>query len=81
MNKRASPPPVEVKGLHKSFGPQKVLNGIDLVVPLGETVAILGRSGTGKSVFLKLLIGLQHPDAGSIVVAGQDITGLEMNSF
>ena len=81
MKKNATQPQVEVKGVCKSFGPQKVLNGIDLAVPLGETVAILGRSGTGKSVFLKLLIGLQQPDAGSIRVAGQEITGLALDAL
>jgi phospholipid/cholesterol/gamma-HCH transport system ATP-binding protein len=72
-----SNPPVVVKGLRKSFGAQKVLNGIDLAVEKGETVAVLGRSGTGKSVLLKLLVGLQPPDAGSICIQGEEITGLE----
>src|SRR5258706_7584776 len=81
MKNKATQPQVEVKGVCKSFGPQKVLNGIDLVAPLGETVAILGRSGTGKSVFLKLLIGLQQPDAGSIRIAGKEITGLAMDAL
>ena len=69
---------VVVKGLKKSFGRQKVLGGIDLTVSEGETVAILGRSGTGKSVFLKLLMGLQPPDAGSIRIHGQEITELDV---
>jgi len=73
--------PVEVKGLCKSFGQQKVLNGIDLCVARGETVAILGRSGTGKSVLLKLLIGLQPPDSGSIRISGQDITRLNVHQL
>jgi phospholipid/cholesterol/gamma-HCH transport system ATP-binding protein len=72
-----SNPPVVVKGLRKSFGAQKVLNGIDLAVDKGETVAVLGRSGTGKSVLLKLLVGLQPPDDGSICIQGEEITGLE----
>jgi phospholipid/cholesterol/gamma-HCH transport system ATP-binding protein len=72
-----SNPPVVVKGLRKSFGAQKVLNGIDLAVEKGETVAVLGRSGTGKSVLLKLLVGLQPPDSGSICIQGEEITGLE----
>jgi phospholipid/cholesterol/gamma-HCH transport system ATP-binding protein len=72
-----SNPPVVVKGLRKSFGAQSVLNGIDLAVDKGETVAVLGRSGTGKSVLLKLLVGLQPPDAGSICIQGEEITGLE----
>src|SRR5690349_8333080 len=69
--------PVEVKGLTKSFGEQRVLSGIDLSVAQGETLAILGRSGTGKSVFLKLLIGLQKPDRGSIRIHGQEITNID----
>jgi phospholipid/cholesterol/gamma-HCH transport system ATP-binding protein len=69
-------PPVTVKGLAKSFGEQKVLNGIDLAVAQGETVAVVGRSGTGKSVLLKLLIGLHKPDAGNIWIYGQEIAKL-----
>jgi phospholipid/cholesterol/gamma-HCH transport system ATP-binding protein len=68
---------VVVRGLRKSFGDQKVLNGIDLAVGRGETVAVLGRSGTGKSVLLKLLVGLQQPDQGSIRIEGQEITRLD----
>jgi phospholipid/cholesterol/gamma-HCH transport system ATP-binding protein len=67
---------LEVKELHKSFGAQVVLNGIDLRVARGETVAVLGRSGSGKSVLLKLIIGLQKPDSGSIEVHGARITDL-----
>ena len=55
----------------------KVLNGIDLSVARGETLAVLGRSGTGKSVLLKLLIGLQKPDAGSIRINGKEIADLD----
>lgn len=69
--------PVSVKGLRKAFGEQTVLNGIDLAVANGETLAVLGRSGTGKSVLLKLLVGLQEPDAGSIQICGQQIQDLK----
>jgi phospholipid/cholesterol/gamma-HCH transport system ATP-binding protein len=69
--------PIVIEDLHKSFGEQKVLNGIDLVVHGGETLAVLGRSGTGKSVLLKLIVGLQKPDSGSIRVLGQDIAKLD----
>jgi phospholipid/cholesterol/gamma-HCH transport system ATP-binding protein len=69
--------PVEITDLRKSFGPQKVLNGISLTVPQGQTVAVLGRSGTGKSVLLKLLVGLQPADSGSVRIAGQEITGMD----
>ncbi|MHB8655538.1 MAG: ABC transporter ATP-binding protein [Terriglobia bacterium] len=72
-------PAIAVKDLRKSFGGQKVLNGVNLQVARGETLAILGQSGTGKSVFLKLLIGLLKPDSGSIEVAGKELKGVEMN--
>ncbi len=61
-------------GVHKSFGENHVLNGIDLTVQEGETLVIIGRSGCGKSVFLKHIIGLMKPDAGTIIVDGRDIT-------
>src|SRR5215469_12274508 len=78
VNERAEPP-IRVKDLHKSFGDQIVLNGIDLEVAQGETLAILGRSGTGKSVLLKLIIGLQRPDSGTVRIHGQEITGLSLD--
>jgi phospholipid/cholesterol/gamma-HCH transport system ATP-binding protein len=65
--------PIVIRGLHKAFGRQVVLNGIDLTIERGKTVSILGQSGTGKSVLLKLIIGLQKPDSGSIEIEGQDI--------
>ncbi|MBI4459009.1 MAG: ABC transporter ATP-binding protein [Acidobacteria bacterium] len=67
---------VVAEGLRKSYGQQVVLDGIDLRIGQGETVTVLGRSGTGKSVLLKLIIGLQKPDSGSIQVHGQEITEL-----
>jgi phospholipid/cholesterol/gamma-HCH transport system ATP-binding protein len=73
--------PVRVKGLSKSFGRQKVLKGIDLEVARGETLSVLGRSGTGKSVLLKLIIGLQKPDSGSIHVHGEEVTKLPMKEL
>jgi phospholipid/cholesterol/gamma-HCH transport system ATP-binding protein len=73
--------PIAIKGLHKSFGDQTVLNGIDLTVEPGENLAVLGRSGTGKSVLLKLIIGLQQPDSGSICIQGQEISGLPMDQL
>jgi phospholipid/cholesterol/gamma-HCH transport system ATP-binding protein len=71
-------PPVQVRSLSKSFGEQTVLNGINLEVAHGETLSVLGRSGTGKSVLLKLIIGLHKPDSGSIRVHGQEVTGLPL---
>src|SRR5439155_1675609 len=69
--------PIMISNLHKGFGNQKVLNGINLRVARGETTAVLGRSGGGKSVLLKLIIRLQTPDTGSIRIAGQEITDLD----
>jgi phospholipid/cholesterol/gamma-HCH transport system ATP-binding protein len=80
METKNNSTPIEVKHLSKSFGAQKVLNGIDLSVAHGETLAVVGRSGTGKSVLLKLLIGLQRPDAGSIRIHGKEITDLDASS-
>jgi phospholipid/cholesterol/gamma-HCH transport system ATP-binding protein len=74
-----SAPAVAVEDLHKSFGTQKVLNGVSLSVKRGETLAVLGRSGTGKSVLLRLIIGLEHPDSGSVRIHGQDIAGLALD--
>ena len=73
---QAGETPIRVRGLRKSFGAQKVLDGVELEARRGETLAVLGRSGTGKSVLLKLLVGLQRPDGGSVEVGGRDITGL-----
>jgi phospholipid/cholesterol/gamma-HCH transport system ATP-binding protein len=72
-------PVVIVEDLHKSFGTQRVLNGISLAVKRGETLAVLGRSGTGKSVLLRLVIGLEKPDSGSVRIHGQDIAGLTLD--
>jgi phospholipid/cholesterol/gamma-HCH transport system ATP-binding protein len=74
-------PVVVVRDVHKSFGTQKVLNGVSLSVHRGETLAVLGRSGTGKSVLLRLIIGLQQPDAGSVSIMGQDIKGLDLDEM
>lgn len=70
-----------VEGLHKSFGSQQVLNGISLTVNRGETLAVLGRSGTGKSVLLRLIIGLEKPDSGSVRIHGQDIAGMALDQI
>lgn len=64
---------IVIHDLHKAFGEQVVLNGINFRVEHGETLVVLGRSGTGKSVLLKLMIGLQMPDSGFIQIAGQKI--------
>lgn len=72
---------VELQNVHKSFGPQTVLNGINLAVGSGKTLSVLGRSGTGKSVLLKLIVGLQKPDGGAIRVRGQDVTTLSLDEL
>src|SRR3984957_20456703 len=76
-----SAPAVAVADLRKSFGSQKVLDGITLTVKRGETLAVLGRSGTGKSVLLRLIIGLERPDAGSVHIHGRDIAGLVLDQL
>jgi phospholipid/cholesterol/gamma-HCH transport system ATP-binding protein len=75
----SSAPIVAVKELRKSFGSHVVLNGISLSVNRGETLAVLGRSGTGKSVLLRLIIGLETPDSGSVCIYGQEIAGLALD--
>jgi phospholipid/cholesterol/gamma-HCH transport system ATP-binding protein len=71
-----SSPMVAVRALAKKIGEQEILRGINLEVLTGETLAIIGRSGGGKSVLLKHLVGLMQPSAGEIWIQGQNITGL-----
>jgi phospholipid/cholesterol/gamma-HCH transport system ATP-binding protein len=70
-----------LQGLSKSFDDLKVLDSVDLEVGRGETVMVLGRSGTGKSVMLKLIMGLQKPDGGEIEVNGEQITRLALDKL
>lgn len=67
---------VQVSGLRRSFGSKQVLSGLDLTVRAGEFVAIVGRSGSGKSTFLRLLAGLDRPDGGDVCVGGERLSGL-----
>src|SRR6476660_8711008 len=67
---------IAVRDLRKAIGDEEILRGVNLDVAVGETLAIIGRSGGGKSVLLKHLIGLMQPDAGEIWVAGKNITGM-----
>src|SRR5215475_13326149 len=69
----AEMPLIQVRGLYKHFGRQEVFKVVSLDIMPGEILAVVGRSGTGKSVFLKHLIGLIRPDRGQILVEGQDI--------
>jgi phospholipid/cholesterol/gamma-HCH transport system ATP-binding protein len=72
---------VAVNNLHKSFGSHHVLDGITLSIRGGETMAVLGRSGTGKSVLLRLIIGLTQPDSGSVCIHGEDLAGLTLDQM
>jgi len=67
---------IQVQDLHKTFGTQQVLRGLSLEVATGEIMVVIGRSGGGKSVLLRHLIGLLRPDSGAILVDGRDITRL-----
>ncbi len=67
---------IEIKGLYKSFGRKEVLRGVDLTINKGESMVIIGGSGSGKSVLLKHIIGLLRPDKGSVFIDGLDITKL-----
>jgi phospholipid/cholesterol/gamma-HCH transport system ATP-binding protein len=66
-----------IKDLHKSFDDLEVLKGVDLTVFKGENVAVLGKSGSGKSVLIKIIIGLLKPDKGEVIVLGQQVDSLE----
>lgn len=65
---------IQIKDVHKSFRKNYVLRGVDLTIKKGETIVIIGRSGCGKSVLLKLIMGLMKPDEGKIFINGDDIT-------
>jgi phospholipid/cholesterol/gamma-HCH transport system ATP-binding protein len=69
-------PKIAIRGLKKRFGPKVVLDGLDLDIAVGESVVIIGGSGTGKSVLLKCILGLLIPEAGSISIDGQEVTNL-----
>ncbi|MCB1784039.1 MAG: ABC transporter ATP-binding protein [Alphaproteobacteria bacterium] len=67
---------IAMKGVYKAFGNNHVLQGADLVVPKGKSLVVIGGSGTGKSVMLKCILGLLHPDSGSIKIDGQETADL-----
>ncbi len=71
-----SPPKIQLTGVCKSFGPKVVLDGIDLSVARGESVVVIGGSGTGKSVMLKCILSLLRPEKGSILVDGENVIGM-----
>lgn len=72
---------ITLRNVHKSFGSQKVLNGLDLDIPDGKITAIIGPSGEGKSVLLKHLIGLLQPDSGTVEVDGESIVDLRRSEL
>ena len=72
---------IEIKDLSKSFNDHKVLDRVNLTIPTGETLVIIGRSGCGKSVLLKHIIGLMKPDEGSVSIDGVEVTQLSGNSL
>lgn len=74
--KNSAAPAIAVRNLHKRIGTQEILRGVDISVAAGETLVIIGRSGGGKSVLLKNLIGLMRPNEGEISIDGQNILGL-----
>ena len=72
---------IELRDVHKRFGKQIVLDGVNFNVQEGETLALLGPSGTGKSVLLKHIIGLIHPDSGTIIVDDKDVVRLKRHEL
>ena len=72
---------IELKQVSKSFGNRHILNGVNLSVADGETLVILGASGSGKSTILKLIIGLLQPDAGDVLIHGQNVTAITEDAW
>ncbi len=72
---------IEFQDVHKAFGPKQVLTGFTLTVRDGETLVLIGYSGTGKSVALKHIVGLLHPDAGEVIVDGRLVLTLDRNGL
>ena len=68
---------IEINGLKKSFKGQKILDGVDLIIPEGKTTVIIGPSGTGKSVMIKHILGLIKPDGGEILINSKDVTKMD----
>lgn len=81
METRGNDIVIALKGVKKSFGPIDVLKGIDLEVHKGENVVVLGRSGSGKSVLIKIIAGLLRPDAGTVRVLGQEVDQLDTRAL
>ncbi|MDW4548788.1 ATP-binding cassette domain-containing protein [Defluviimonas sp. D31] len=72
---------ITLSQVHKAFGNNRVLRGVDLTVPTGESMVIIGGSGTGKSVLLKCILGLVQPESGTIELDGEDVTTAARDAF
>jgi phospholipid/cholesterol/gamma-HCH transport system ATP-binding protein len=72
---------IELQGVHKAFGSNRVLRGVDLSIASGTSMVIIGGSGTGKSVLLKCILGLVQPDSGTIRLDGEDVTKADRDAF
>jgi phospholipid/cholesterol/gamma-HCH transport system ATP-binding protein len=72
---------IDLKNVHKAFGANQVLRGVDLTISSGESMVIIGGSGTGKSVLLKCILGLVHPDSGTIMLDGEDVEQAARDAF
>ena len=72
---------IELTDVHKSFGSKQVLRGVNLIIPKGSSMVIIGGSGTGKSVALKSVLGLVTPDKGQITLDGQDVARADRDAF
>jgi len=71
-------PKIELSGVYKAFGSKKVLDGVDLTIPAGESLVVIGGSGSGKSVLIKSILGIISPDKGSIKIDGEEVTKLSL---
>ncbi len=72
---------IELSDIHKAFGSNKVLRGVNLTIPKGTSLVVIGGSGTGKSICLKSILGLVTPDSGTITLDGEDVTKADRDSF
>ena len=72
---------IRLTDVHKSFDSNQVLRGVNLHVPKGQSMVVIGGSGTGKSVLIKSVLGLVTPDSGTIEVDGQDVTRADRDAF
>jgi phospholipid/cholesterol/gamma-HCH transport system ATP-binding protein len=72
---------IELRGVQKTFGANQVLRGVNLILPRGQSMVVIGGSGTGKSVLLKSILGLVRPDAGTITLDGQNVAKAKRDAF